>query len=537
MSRKSIVVVASLLVGVLFVAGVVALILPLLVVDAQDLPRLLPADTLLYYRWCNTWKIVPAARESGVTDALLSSLPEDQRLRVRTALEGALRGLKSVHFIIHKVSLTERQVTDVDMLVVLETGIPGDLVSLLGAMGAESAAGPGFRRLSNEEGYPIYEIDVNEESGTIPSLFICSRSGLVLIATDQRLLEETIEAVDKRRRQDSLGENGAFRTLWTTTSHDVQGYISVGQLLPPLIRSHADVQQAIELFSLQEIDGVQFRTDYEKQALFFDLVFKKQGAGYHLLAQPVAPKAILDYLPADTALFLAGSFGDGRQTLSDFNAYVADFLHRIGEEYEARRYQQKFSEIERELNLDLAEAASLIVETGLIWRVDESEYPRSVPCIFARVRDREKAAGIMQRLGRARRNSPSETYRHLGEELHLFEADLVWTMIGEDILAGGRRTVESAIAAKKNGAAAGTRPPSWTQVKAHLPNSNSFITFADFRKFRQPVLPGKSSVDLACGATLTVADGVAHVSLAFNRTWSSSDSFKVLAEWLRDPRR
>lgn len=534
MTRNLTMVVIGLSVAFLFAAGVVALVLPFYVVTGQDVPQLLPADTLIYFRWSNTEKIARAAAESGVLDVLVSSMPQDQREPSRRALESALRSLKSVHFSLHKVSVTPKRVTDVDMLVVLETGIPGDLLSI---MGTGVSSGAGLREVTEEDGCSIYGMDIDEMSGAVRSVFVCTRSGLVLISTDLPLLRDVLVALGERRRQGSLAEAERFRELWGQPADDVQGYISFTHLLPVLIASQASgsgLHTVIELFSLQDLRAAHLRASYDESRVSLDLAYGGQSAAYNLLSQAQeAKKAILGYLPPDTALFLTGSFSDGRKALSDFNTYVVDFLRRTGEDYGAKEYPEKFSELEEELNVDLAEAASLIVEAGVFCQVEERERVPSVPCFFARVRDRQMAARIMARLGPPRHQRGSETYRYLGEEIHTLPEDFVWVMCGDDVLVGRRNSVEGAIKAKQN-AATQAAPAAWNRVKAHCPGTNGLLAFLDFGGLRAPAWARQFSPEFACGATLTVDAGIVHLSVASDRAPSVDSFFNELSELLSD---
>jgi hypothetical protein len=233
--------------------------------------------------------------------------------------------------------------------------------------------------------------------------------------------------------------------------------------------------------------------------------------------------------------FLTSSFADGRQTLKKFNEYVAGALERMGESRDAARYREGYEQLERELNLDLSEMASLVTELGVIRRKEETgyRYRASAPCFFAKVSDSQRAARMMQQMGKGHRDRRDGSYQFSGETINLVANDFVWCLAQGHLIFGGKRSVESALTAKKK-TGAESESSSWAKVRALSPKTSGILAFVDFTKLDLRSLGGGSPFKFAGIANLVADKELIRISITTDVDTNLKTLFKEISETTKD---
>ena len=347
-----------------------------------------------------------------------------------------------------------------------------------------------------------------------------------------------------RSRATSLAQSASFRAATRgLTQHDSMLYVSGPELLKTIVvnlerSERRDFSEVVEMFGLDAIKSLSAGGDYTASSATVWLVVDKDSRAYKILEQPAAARVIPKYLPQSTYFFASLGVGSGRETWQKINHFLSRKLMRIGDVRDVERYQRNLKQAEREVNFQFAKAASLITgEIGMSFHKDPEDGDF---CVFATVKDRAGAMGLMEDLakGRTFRRAERERRTVMGVEFNALREGgntFAWAAVDNVLIFSPKLgLLEQCIGAatNRNALDAAAR---YQTMAARLPARNTGIVYwnpsAMFQALRMRFLPPfvrswASGVRL--GAAMTVSGGVIELRVASNQRFSLRDLFDGL---------
>jgi len=458
-----------------------------------DAATVLPDDTVAYARFSNLPQVWEAMEKSGLRRTL-RDLVEDEAGRdardIIRGLEDLAARLQSLHVSFHGLHgrrdpvPTLMVIAELDKPAPLDELLPRDLMRELDKAGEHG-------------GVQIYQVDNRELDREGVGILLASTRGKLLVANDESLLEDTLDALDTGRK-DSLASHADYQAVRRGQEpRDLELVVSAPELLAVIERGIRrfephdldEFRAVVELCGLEDVRFASYAASYAGDTAVVRVVADEDCLACQLLAQPMTERAIVDVLPDDVLGFIAAGIGDGGEKWSRLRRAIPRALRRAGERRAADAFDEGLREFERETRVRLDEIAEQLEEIGFFApalsgpnRLDD-EF-----CIVAKVKDPDRARAILPRLSSLEFKGPTTTYRHRGETVNVIarregsDNEFVWAIVDDCVLISPeRRVVEDAIDAKEKGSGL-KQVKEFEEVLAKLDKENAVLAYLDVEK-------------------------------------------------------
>lgn len=350
-----------------------------------DTVRLLPADTVAYLRFADFPQLRKDVEASGLADALLKHVPEEDRPQA-DALRDTLREATAVQLSMHERFSRTAQ-TPFGFLLAVAHPRPQEALGVwLEVFPAEALRVGG--------GVPIYRWADSAEP--LPVYAGCSAHALLLASEPDWIAAAAA-------REEGLAHTGLHQSLAEGDLPEGSRLFVNGPKALDMLRfalhhevDHFVFQAAHRIFALEEIEGVMLAGDYRGQTGVVRLSVLPEGAVSRILMSPPGPLRAPELVPADAALCVA-------RAISGPEAVQAALEHayravRTQDGVTPEDFLEGMERIERGMGVPWRELLSLSSEAGFfLWDGN--------PAVFFVLRDPAKAMEMGEALlahGRAR---------------------------------------------------------------------------------------------------------------------------------------